>query len=55
MHDLRVTFDAAYRIQKVRLQPDGKELEMRKTDTGISVVVPRLDVHAMVVAELDAE
>lgn len=54
IHDIRVGFDARYPIKEVRLQPDGKPLPVRKTPRGVEVTVPRLEVHAMVVAELEA-
>lgn len=50
--DIRVTFDPGYRLGKVHLEPQGKTLKIEKTAKGASVVVPRLDVHSMVVAEL---
>ena len=53
IHDIRVTFSPAYRLRRVHLEPGGVDLEIVKTpDGGSRVVVPRLDVHAMVVAEL---
>ena len=54
IHDIVVTFDSKYRIKKVHLEPGGKELEVNKTLKGPSVTVPRLSVHAMVVAELSS-
>jgi len=33
-------------------QPDGMELKATETPDGISVVVPKLSIHTMVVAEL---
>jgi hypothetical protein len=53
IHDIRVTFDRRYKIRRVHLEPEGRDLEMRLTDRGTTVVVPRLDVHAMVVGELE--
>jgi hypothetical protein len=53
IHDIRVTFGPTYRIRKVHLEPEGKELEVKKTEAGSAVIVPQLDVHAMVVAELE--
>jgi hypothetical protein len=53
IHDILVTFNAEYRIRKVHLEPEGKDLPVRKTNRGSSVTVPRLDVHSMVVAELE--
>ena len=52
IHDLRVTFCAGTKLKSVRLQPEDLPLEMTSTTSGISVIVPRLDVHSMVVAEL---
>ena len=54
IRDIAVTFAPQYRIGRVHLQPEGKELEIRKTAAGSRVIVPRLDVHSMVVAELQA-
>lgn len=52
IHDIAVTFDARYAVSRVRLEPEGKELEVKRTPTGTRVVVPRLMVHTLVVAEL---
>jgi hypothetical protein len=49
VRDIAVTFGPGYRVRRVHLEPGGKDLEV----TGGRVVVPRLDVHAMVVAELE--
>jgi hypothetical protein len=49
--DIRVTFNG-YGIDQVHLQPGETALEMRKTEDKVEVTVPRLMVHAMVVAEL---
>jgi hypothetical protein len=53
VHDIRVTFAPRYRLRKVSIEPEGKELEMKKTADGTSVTLSRLDVHVMVVAELE--
>ena len=53
IRDIRVTFSGAYRFRSIRLEPEGKELRIEKTAGGTSVVVPRLDVHSMVVGELE--
>jgi hypothetical protein len=55
IRDIRVTFDPAYRFRKVRLEPEGIELKPEKTPGGTRVVVPRLDVHSMIVGELDSD
>lgn len=53
IHDIRVTFDPGYRLKGVRLEPEGRVLEATKTDAGNQVTVDRLEVHSMVVAELE--
>ena len=53
IHDIRITFGASYRLGAVSLEPDGQALKVDTTPQGKSVVVPRLDIHAMVVAELE--
>jgi hypothetical protein len=47
-----VTF-RGYAIKRVHLEPEGSVLEMKKADGKVEVLVPKLDVHAMVVAELE--
>ena len=53
IHDIHVTFAPGYRVARIHLEPEGRDLEPVKTPQGVRVTVPRLDVHAMVVAELD--
>ena len=48
----RVTFDPSYQLTRVHLEPAGQELKVEETPAGSSVVVPRLDIHAMIVGEL---
>lgn len=50
--DIVVTFAPAYRFRRIRQEPEGKELKMVRTKTGTRVIVPRLEVHSMVVGEL---
>jgi hypothetical protein len=52
IHDIRITFGPGYRLGKILLEPQGQELRADITPRGTSVVVPRLDIHTMVVAEL---
>ena len=54
IHDIRVTFAPEYRLGRIHLEPEGRDLKVEATPRGPSVVVPRLDVHSMVVAELAA-
>jgi hypothetical protein len=51
--DVRVTFRPGCRLRRVRLEPEGRDLSMRVGADGVSVVVPRLAVHSMVVGELE--
>jgi hypothetical protein len=53
IHDIRITFAPGYRLGRVHLEPEGRDLKVESTPGGPSVVVPRLDVHAMVVGELE--
>jgi hypothetical protein len=49
-----VTFSGKYHFRKIHLEPEGKELRIEKTSAGTRVVVPRLEVHSIVVGELDS-
>lgn len=51
IHDLVVKFHEKD-IQRVHLEPEGLELKLKPLDDGWLVVVPRLDLHSIVVAEL---
>lgn len=53
IHDIEVVFDPGYRIKRIKVEPEGKELKIDKGAKGSKVTVPRLEVHAMVVAELE--
>ena len=53
IHHIRVTFASEYRLGRIHLEPEGRDLKPEPTPGGPSVVVPRLDVHSMVVAELE--
>jgi hypothetical protein len=48
IHDIRVVFTPPRRC---RLEPEGIELKVRRQGATASVVVPRLELHAMVVAD----
>src|SRR5262249_4346830 len=53
IHDLRVRFAPGFRFRRIHLEPEGRNLEKQQTVEGVTVLVPRLDVHCMVVAELE--
>jgi hypothetical protein len=50
--DIRITLRLRDAVRGVRLEPDGLDLPAVREDGAVTVVVPRLAVHAMVVAEL---
>lgn len=50
--DIRVTIRVKDAVRGVRLEPIGVDLPVLAGD-GVTVVVPRLDIHAMVVTELE--
>ncbi len=52
IHDIQVTFRPEYRFKRVRLEPEGKTLPVKRSAAGTTVIVPRLDVHSMVVGEM---
>jgi len=52
IHNIRVTFASGYRFSKSHLEPEGLVLKPETTAQGTVVTVPHLDVHSMVVAEL---
>lgn len=51
IHDIRVSF-RDYKLGRIHLEPGGLELTPKTDGTNTTVTVPRLDIHAMVVAEL---
>jgi len=51
IHDIRVTLHG-YDIASVKLQPDGKELQVSTEGRDSTVVIPQLDMHSIVVVEL---
>lgn len=42
-----------YAITRVHLEPEGIELPITRVDGTLNVVVPRLDIHSIVAAELE--
>ena len=52
IHDIRITFAPGYRLGRVHLEPEGREVNVEVKPGGSGVVVPRLNIHSMVVAEL---
>ena len=54
IHDIRVSFGPQYRFKRLHLEPEGRDVEMQTTAQGTTIIVPRLDVHSMVVGELES-
>jgi hypothetical protein len=52
IHNIKVASDARLAIVRETQEPDGKELPLERTEDGVSVEVPRLDIHTLVLAEL---
>ena len=52
IRDLRITF-RGYNLDRVHLEPDGVELPLVPVPDGTAVVVPKLEIHSTVVAELN--
>jgi type 1 glutamine amidotransferase len=53
IRDIRITFDPCYRFRRVHVEPQGLNLELQPNASGTTIVVPQLDVHSMVIGELD--
>jgi hypothetical protein len=53
IYTLRVTFRPDYQITRAHLEPGNVELETNRTAVGTSVTVQRLDIHRMIIAELE--
>jgi hypothetical protein len=51
IHDIAVRF-RGFTIKRVHLEPDGVELKQDRDGDVVRVVIPKLEIHAMVVAEL---
>jgi hypothetical protein len=54
IHDIEVTFGPQYRFERIHLEPEGVDLKSIQSPKGTTIVVPRLNVHMMVVGELTA-
>ncbi|WP_397569255.1 beta-galactosidase trimerization domain-containing protein [Schlesneria sp. T3-172] len=52
IHDITVTLSPQYQVRRIHLEPEGLDLKPEQTPEGVTVTVPRLDVHSMVVVEL---
>jgi hypothetical protein len=52
VHNLKVTFLDTH-FPRIHLEPDGIDLPITQTEKGLSVTVPEVSIHAMVVAEME--
>ncbi len=52
IRDIRIQWNASYGVTKVTQQPEGHELPLERTDDGVQVTVPQLDIHTLIVAEI---
>ncbi|HKB37191.1 MAG TPA: hypothetical protein VKD72_12115, partial [Gemmataceae bacterium] len=48
LHDIRVTCRIS-RVKKATLQPENRDLPLRKVKDGVEVLVPKVEMHSMVV------
>jgi hypothetical protein len=55
IHGIEVRFRKELGVRQATLQPDGTALEIADAGEEVKVVVPRLDIHAMVVAEIEGD
>lgn len=52
IHDIRVEL-SGYKVKSIHQQPEGKELPFLAAKDGVKVVVPKLEVHSILVLELE--
>jgi hypothetical protein len=52
IHDIAITL-RNYKVKRVHLEPDGKELKTTNVGEELMFTVPKLMTHALVVAELE--
>ena len=55
IHNITIAIDARYSVSRAVQQPEGLELPLNKTADGLTVTVPRLDIHSMVIMELNEQ
>lgn len=52
IHNIEIRFDGKYAIRAVYQQPEGVKLETKVVNDMVSVSLPKLEVHTMVVCEM---
>lgn len=60
IHDIKMTFGPTYHIERVHIErvhiePGNIDLPIEKTKAGTTVVVPKLEIHSIVVVELKTD
>ncbi len=55
IHNITIAIDARYSVSRAVQQPEGLELPLNKTADGLTVTVPILDIHSMVIMELNEQ
>jgi len=53
IYNVKIRFDSRYKLGRIHEEPADQDLKVEKRPEGWEVIVPRLDVHTMVVAELE--
>ena len=52
IHEIEIAIDERYQVSRAVQQPEGIELQINKNEVGSAVLVPKLEIHSMVVLEL---
>jgi len=52
IHDIAITLDPRYQVKAITLQPDGQAIPVQADAAGAKIRVPQLDVHRIVVIDL---
>ena len=55
IYGIEVVFDGGLGVEKVTMQPGGEELKVMSDGKNSKVVVPKLAIHQLVVAELKSK
>lgn len=54
IRDIRIDIDSRYQVGRIVQQPEGRELPVSRMPDGVSVIVPQLDIHTLIVIELNS-
>ncbi len=52
VHNLQISFTDTH-LSRIHMEPEGTDLPITKTDKGLSVTIPEVQLHTMVVAEME--